>query len=342
METNRKTGNDVAAGFIPAESTRRNDAFNGGIKPPATSALSITEKSSSSPGAVNDVAAGFIPDESMSQEGIMTERKLGFIDGFSCLFQGLRLTYGTKLGLAKYYLPPMILALLIVASAWVLFWNISDDIVRFVWAEPALNAWFGFKHLLWRVVSLVVFVASAGLVALSSVFLFSLLTASVNDLFSEKIEGILGTWTPRNFSFRFLITDLGHSAKFMFIRFCMKMAWLIPLFIASILIPVIGQAVYVFVGGYFLCKYTGMDYIDWCAARREISWKDRLAFGKTHKLAVCGLGAAVVLSFFIPLLFVVVWPGAVAGGTILFLKIEGAIDDASIERVIHMKGNPNV
>ena len=257
--------------------------------------------------------------------------KLGFSSGFACLFSGLHMAYGTHRELAKYYLVPMILAFFLIAGAWVLFFHYSDDIVNWVWPEPSLESWWGIKHILWRAAALAVFVTGALLTAVSSTFLFSLLTASVNDMMSEKVEGILGTWSPRPFSVRFLFSDLAQTVKFEVVRFAMKIAWLVPLFILSFLIPVVGHAVYVLVGGYFLCKYTGMDYIDWCAARRGRNFKERLAFAKRHRTAVAGLGCGVVLSLMVPLLFVLIWPGAVAGGTLLFLKLEG-----------ELKGNENV
>lgn len=250
---------------------------------------------------------------------------LGFWDGFRCLFFGLRMVYVTHRELAKYYLIPMILAFLLIGGTWALFWHYSDDLVNWVWTEPSMDAWWGMKHLLWRLAAVAVFLAGVVVTAVSSTFLFSLLTASVNDLFSEKVEGILGTWAPRDFSIAFLLTDLAQTLKFELIRFAMKVAWLLPLFILSFIVPVAGHLVYLTVGGYFLCKYTGMDYVDWPSARRGRVWKERLLFAKVHRAAVAGLGAGVVLSLFVPLLFVVIWPGAVAGGTILFLKIENEL-----------------
>ena len=258
--------------------------------------------------------------------------RVGAFEGFRCLFSGLRMVYVTHRGLARFYLIPMILALVITVAAWVLFYQYSDDIVRWVWSEPDGDAWWGLLHFLWRFVSFAVFLASAALTALSSVFLFSLLTVTVNDLFSERIEGILGTWTPREFSIRFLIADFGNTLRFEAARFFLKLAWLVPLFLLSLVIPVIGHLVYLIVGGYFLCKYTGMDYIDWCAARRGRTWKERLLYAKKHRAAVAGFGFGVVLSFMVPLLFVFVWPGAVAGGTMLFLKLEGGRSSSPARR----------
>jgi CysZ protein len=154
-----------------------------------------------------------------------------------------------------------------------------------------------------------------------AVVLFSLFAAPFSDLISERVETILGTWTPRPFSLRFIVTDLGQTLKLELRRVAIKAVWLIPLFILSLIIPMVGQAVYLLVGGYLLSKLTGMDYIDWCAARRGWSWKRRVAFAAEHRWAVTGLGTAVVLSLMIPLAFVIIWPGAVAGGAILFTSL---------------------
>lgn len=263
-----------------------------------------------------------------------TAPRPGFLAGLRCLQQGLRMAYGTRCGLARYWLVPGIAALVVVAGSWIVFWKVSGAVVRLVWSEPSLDAWGGLEHALWRLVAVVVFLAAAGLMAICSVTLFTVFTTPVNDVFSEKVEGVLGTWTPRPFSVGFLVKDVAQGMAYALARFALKMLWLVPLFFVSLFIPVVGQAVYVVVGGYFLCKYTGLDYLDWSAARRGLGWKERLALAKTHRLAVCGLGAGVVVSLLVPLLFVVIWPGAVVGGTILFLKLHGLVDDAQVERAL--------
>ncbi len=255
---------------------------------------------------------------------------LSLFDGIKCFFQGMRLVYAFRKETAKYYIFPMLLALIIVTSSWVLFWHFSDYLVRLFWAEPSLSDWFGLKHLLWRLTSVTVFFACAGFSAIVSAFLFYLLTLSINDFLSEKIETILGTWKSADFSLGFFAKDIHRSIVFAFIRFLLKIAWLGPLFILSLLIPVVGNLVYAIVGGYFLCKYTAMDYVDWCAARRGLSWKDRLELARKNRFAIIGFGAAVVLSFTMPLVFIFVWPAATAGGTVLFLKIEGVLTDEQI------------
>ena len=105
-------------------------------------------------------------------------------------------------------------------------------------------------------------------------------------------------------------------------RLGVKAAWLIPLLIVSYIIPVVGQIFYIVFGGYLLVKFLGMDYVDWALARRGYTWRERFRFAKQHRAALVGFGTAVVIVLFIPLGFVAVWPGAVAGGTILCTRLE--------------------
>ncbi|MCP4197052.1 MAG: hypothetical protein GY762_07860 [Proteobacteria bacterium] len=251
----------------------------------------------------------------------IAELPAGFTRGFICLFRGLRFAYVDHRELARFYLIPMILSLLFVMSGWVLFGIYIADLITWLWPEPSPEAWWGAKLVLWNATSFLLWIILALATTVIAFVLFSLFAAPFSDLISERVETILGTWTPRPFSLGFMISDLGQTLKLELRRVAVKAVWLIPLFILSLIIPMVGQAVYLLVGGYLLSRLTGMDYIDWCAARRGWSWKKRVAFTAEHRWAVTGLGTAVVLSLMIPLAFVVIWPGAVAGGTILFTSL---------------------
>ncbi len=251
----------------------------------------------------------------------------GFTRGFVCLFRGLRFAYIDHRELARFYLVPMFLSLLFLLGGWVLFSIYTTDLITWLWPEPTPDAWWGMKQVLWSATSFLLWIVLAVATAVISFALFSIFAAPFSDLISERVEAILGTWTPRPFSLGFLITDLGQTVRLELRRVTVKAMWLIPLFILSLIIPMVGQAIYLLVGGYLLSKLTGMDFIDWCAARRGWSWKKRLAFANQHRWAVTGLGTAVVLSLMIPLAFVVIWPGAVAGGAILFTSLQETRSD---------------
>ena len=88
----------------------------------------------------------------------VTGEVVGFAAGFASLFRGARLVYLDHRELARYYLPPMILALFFVAGAWVGFWLTVDDIINWIWPEPDGDAWWGVKHFLWRAAAVMMFV----------------------------------------------------------------------------------------------------------------------------------------------------------------------------------------
>lgn len=257
----------------------------------------------------------------LSTAGSVKTGTMGFAAGFRCLPRGVRLVYVEHREILLYALFPMVLAALFVVGAWAAFWFYNDDILRWVWAEPGADAWLGMKHTLWRAAAVLLWAVLAVATVVSTVFLFSIFAAPFSDIISERVEGVLGTWTPRRFSLRLLVSDLWHTVSLELLRLAVKIGWLLPLFILSFVVPVVGHLVYALLGGYFLCKHTGMDYIDWCAARRGWTWRERLAFAKRHRFALLGLGAGVALSFMVPLLFVAVWPAAVAAGAILFADL---------------------
>jgi CysZ protein len=246
---------------------------------------------------------------------------IGFAQGFLSLFRGLRFVYVDHRELARFYLPPMFLAIIFLIAGWVVFAMNADDIVRALWPEPGPDVLWGLARAVWRAAAVALWVILALATAVIAMVLFSVFAAPFSDLISERVEGILGTWTPRPFSLKFMIADLGQTVRFEAIRAGIKIAWLAPLFVLSMLIPVAGQAFYVVFGGYLLSKYLGMDYVDWCAARRGWTWKRRFEFAKKHRFAFSGLGTAVILSLMVPLAFVLVWPAAVAAGAILFTSI---------------------
>lgn len=257
----------------------------------------------------------------------VSSEAMGFVEGFHCLLRGMRFVYREHRGLAKIYLWPMALCVLMIAGTWLFFFLRADAMVQGVWPEPARDKWWGILHVLWRMAAIVIWIAAGYLLMISSVFIFSLAAAPFGDILSEQTEGILGTWRARDLSLRFLVADLRQTVKLEIIRFGLKLVWMLPLLLLSLLVPVAGHLIYVTVGTYLLSKNLGMDYIDWCAARREWPWRERMAFARKHRFALAGFGVGVMLSYLVPLAFVAVWPGAVAGGALLFTDLrrkEGA------------------
>ena len=103
-----------------------------------------------------------------------------------------------------------------------------------------------------------------------------------------------------------------------------------PTFIISLLIPVVGQIIYVVFGYLFTIVFFAVDYTDWPLARRGRGVRARLRLVRKYKARMLGLGTAVWLLLFIPVVGLFFMPAAVAGGTLLVLDMEdnGELDDA--------------
>ena len=74
----------------------------------------------------------------------------GFVLGFTSLFAGFRMVYVEHRKLARFYVPPMLLALLFLIAGLVVFGMTVDDVVNWWWAEPDVDAWYGILHGLWK------------------------------------------------------------------------------------------------------------------------------------------------------------------------------------------------
>lgn len=249
------------------------------------------------------------------------ETTIGFLDGLLSVPRGARLVYLQHPRLLRWCIPPMLLAALLILGGFILFGWAVGPMMEWIWPRPEAEAALWLRAL-WQTASLVAWAVCALLTVVLTLVTFALLTAPFQDLLSEQVEGILGSWSSPPFSVARLMKDLGHSVALAAARIGVKLAWLIPTFLLSLLIPVVGPALYLVLGGYLLAHSTGMDHIDWCGARRGWSWRERLAFGRLHRWALAGLGTAVLATLLIPFAFVLAWPAAVAGGTLLFVQME--------------------
>jgi len=106
---------------------------------------------------------------------------------------------------------------------------------------------------------------------------------------------------------------------------------MVPLFVASFALPVAGQAVYSIFGFVFTAMYFALDYIDWPATRRGQGVGERLRIGRQRFVPMFGFGTGVWLFLFIPFLNLFFMPAAVAGGTLLYLDLEGPGEPAPSE-----------
>ena len=90
-----------------------------------------------------------------------------------------------------------------------------------------------------------------------------------------------------------------------------------------------GQVVYTVFAFGLTATYFALDYIDWPASRRDRAVRERLRMVRRHLPTMLGFGTGVWVLLFIPFVNLFFMPAAVAGGTLLFLDVDGSATGAS-------------
>ncbi len=249
---------------------------------------------------------------------------VGFFRGFGYVFRGASFVYLKHPGLIRYWILPIVLSILAIRGALWASWTYSEDIVNYFWpavtGDGVLDTVAGWFHWIVEVlVSIVVsFTSLLLVVALSNV-----IAAPFNDALSEKVENIETGAEGVPFSLAAVLRDTGRTIALEVKKLLVYFSIMIPLLIIGLFVPGIGQMVYPVVGFVFTALYLAMDYIDWPACRRNKATSYRWSFVKTRFAAAFGFGTGVFFVLFIPWVNLFFMPAAVAGGTLLFLDLEG-------------------
>jgi CysZ protein len=245
--------------------------------------------------------------------------------GFAYPFRGMAIL-SRHPGLSRYWLPPIFITFCSLVGSVFLAIAYSDDLTNLIW-KPAAQAGatgflIGVAHGLLHALS---FLLGLGLLVVVCIALSTLLAAPFNDALSEAIEE-LETGSPAPpFTLRRLVRDLGRTLRLELTKLSIYAAVMGPLLVASWLLPVVGQVLYVLFGTLFTSAYFAFDYIDWPASRRGLGFRERARLLGDHPLRALGFGFAVWLCLFVPLLNLAFMPLAVAGGTRLFLDVAGDV-----------------
>lgn len=251
---------------------------------------------------------------------------IGFARGLSYGLRGMRFVYLQHPGLARYWIFPILITAAALVSVFYGAGSLYDDLSALVWAlfpdswnEATGATGFFLKTFHW----LIDFLAGIAITLLGLVLVFllsSVVAAPFNDALSEAIESILTGEPAPSFSFKRMVADVFRTIRLELFKVFVYAAVVGPIFVVSLFLPGIGQVVSL-VAFALTAIYLGIDYIDWPAARRDWSVRDRLAFARRQLAAVAGFGTGVWVLLFIPIVNLFFMPAAVAGGTMLFVEM---------------------
>lgn len=258
---------------------------------------------------------------------------VGYVRGIAFALRGFKFVYSQHLGLVRFWIFPLILTLGAIAVVTWLGIHYHDALVSSLWSEPtgdgfgasALRFLHGFVELLAAVVLVI-----AGTLAV--LMLTNLIAAPFNDALSEEVERLATGREPAPFSLSRLLADMVRTIRVELTKLLVYLLVMVPLFVLSLAVPVVGQVVYTVFGFVFTAMYFAIDYVDWPASRRALGVRYRANMARRYFPAMFGFGSAVWLLLLVPILNLFLMPAAVAGGTLLYLELEGS--DAAPQPVV--------
>jgi len=239
----------------------------------------------------------------------------------------MRFVYVQHPKLARYWGFPILITGLAVIAVFYGAGSYYDDLGGAVWSLfpeswNEATGWVGglLRALRWLIELIAgILITLLGLVLV--LVLSSVVAAPFNDALSEAVELILTGESAPPFSFSRMLADIARTLRLELLKVLVYLAVVGPMFIASFVIPGVGQVISL-VGFALTAAYLGIDYVDWPAARRNWSVRDRVVFTRRELPAVAGFGTGVWMLLFIPLVNLFFMPAAVAGGTMLFLALQ--------------------
>ena len=252
---------------------------------------------------------------------------IGFARGLSYVLRGMRFVYVQHPKLARYWVFPILITVLALGAVFYGAGSYYDDLGGAVWSLfpeswNDVTGWVGglLSALRWLIELIAgILITLLGLVLV--LVLSSVVAAPFNDALSEAVEHILTGESAPPFSLSRMVADIVRTIRLELLKVLVYLAVVGPMFLASFIIPGVGQVLSL-VGFALTAVYLGIDYVDWPAARRNWSVRDRVAFTRRQLPAVAGFGTGVWVLLFIPLVNLLFMPAAVAGGTMLFLALQ--------------------
>jgi uncharacterized protein involved in cysteine biosynthesis len=241
-----------------------------------------------------------------------------FADGLTSPWQGLR-WMAARPRLWRYGWLPILANLLI--TGLIFLGLIAAGYDAFLRLSPDFGAGWG-QVLIGMLLVLVLASAVLAGVFLAWVVLQGLLCDYFYGKLAERVERELGI-TPgeiRSLSLRQTTADTFHEFTYLagasFV--CLSLQCL----------PPIGTIVGWICGYYFLCLTLGMNYLNFPLSFRGWRRAEKREFARRHRAPTLGLGTAVALMTFIPLLNAILLTTAVVGAVLLYRKL-GSPDSAA-------------
>lgn len=242
---------------------------------------------------------------------------LGLARGFWAPLRGLGYLLRNR-PLWKYVWIPVLINLALFAGLGGLFVLLFPSMVGLI--LPGGDAWY------WVVLRAILWVIGSALVLLLFLLIFTavgtVIAGPFNDLLSERVEqmsrgrlpeNLGGIWAQSKRSLRSAWESLKHVAVYL--------SGSIVLLVWNV-VPGVGSAIYTILGTVWTLLFLALEFGDYYLARHVVRFRTRWAMVWAHRWASLGFGAGCGMLLMIPFLNLFLMPGAVAGGTLLWMELE--------------------
>jgi len=207
-----------------------------------------------------------------------------------------------------------------------------DQVVAWIWTEPTGDTfWDGVARFFHGLIEILV----ALILILLGIIAVYLITAPIAAPFkaklSDRIDEIVSGHPSPPATFKDFAIDAFRTVAYEVVYFVITLG----LWLASLLLPVIGQVIVSVLTFVITALYMAVDYIDWPASRRGHGLMHRFGLAWRHFLPMMGFGTGVWAFLLVPFVNLVFMPAAVAGGTLLYIDLEKeqAARDAAVPKV---------
>ena len=238
--------------------------------------------------------------------------------GAGYLARGWGFVFSRHPSLLRLFLLPVLINIVVFAGVAVGLYLHYGDIVNLIWVRP--ESWF--FRTLWYLLYVFILLAVLLLAYFAFFVVQAMLAAPFNDLLSERTELLAYGKRAPSTGISVLIGGVGRSVTHEVAKLGIYVAMMVPLFVASLVIPVVGNLAYVCLGFYGSAVFFAYDFIDFCMARRQWSFRRKWAFLKQHRALTVGFGSALAGGLLIPVVGLLIPPVAAVGGTLLFCDLE--------------------
>lgn len=227
----------------------------------------------------------------------MNEKKSttgSLVKAFLYVFESIHIPFKHK-NLFIYFAVPFILNLLLL-SALVYF--------TFSYIHPQVSALLTGDGVIIKIARYVITPVLFFLVLILSMLIYSItgtiICSPFNDLLSKKIEELVsGKNCDEPFSIIRLFRDIFRIAANMAKLIILMLLIYIIILLLNI-IPILGSALYVFIGFGVTSFFLGFQFFDFPMERRRINFDEKLKIAVANAPAVTGVGAAYFILSFIP------------------------------------------